>query len=828
MSKKSKKLISMIGAFATVTSPILLSAACSSKNSGNEVTKTPNLDALKKEYKKLVSEDILKDLGESDEKDPAKLEKGKRFAPAKLIQAYKSALEKADKETDEAKANDVLKELQSSYKALKEAIIVGTNETVKTPNLDALKKTIIDIKNDLATIEINETTDTNSVKKGIRFASNANIEKINTEVVTAEKINDEKDALQGKTKLDQAYEEFKKTILVGTNNIDDEVMNFKSQYTGDTKKYADSVDLKLVTFTDANGGDISTNGFEVTSKEFKNNSPSDDELTQGIRTVVASFTKNGVTSSKYEFDIQIAKTHIETIYNQLREIKNGTLFIEPIDSIDSKHWVTNNPNGLLYYDFKDSTFYTSENAADRIAVFRFNERLAYKKGTYATGIYNPVDKKSNVVKFIKEDEQYGIEFILGLFHKEEKDRLYHYETTKLFTSEPFQSIGTDELEKETTRIENEFKYTDADKTQVNNADKAGIVAPKLTIKDAMLHYDITKIDHKNGEITISYYLTLDGKKTSLKTTTKEVKISGFIKDALFEKFDGVVAKYADANKVKPSQCDKEKITFEKASATYTFDGAKITKEILGADDITGTLKIKVTIEVNGQTSWKLFDIHGFMVVAFSLDDFIANAKISVEDTDMANTIPSDIKTANIKLIGSGIDKLSSYEIKSIKANNKTGILEVTYKLQYNSELKEHVFKLENFKKDDSNIQNLIAPDLYEKSLNGTIFTINNKAKLKEALSGAKNKWIKVSSKGKQMVQIDKTNITTLIKFDDHFITNGSKGVTAAPGVRTYTKYNKGVDFEEISAGIYKLSWRLLLNGNTVYSQVFTQIIDLNN
>lgn len=106
-----------------------------------------------------------------------------------------------------------------------------------TPNLNILKSTIQEIKNHktllLANVLITNETNPNLIDKGKKFVSQESINKLDLAIEAAQQIDSDEAAKTAKTQLENAFEEFKQSIKIGTKEPNPQTQPDPGAYTYD-------------------------------------------------------------------------------------------------------------------------------------------------------------------------------------------------------------------------------------------------------------------------------------------------------------------------------------------------------------------------------------------------------------------------------------------------------------------------------------------------------------------------------------------------------------------------------------------------------------------
>ncbi|RMA79057.1 hypothetical protein JN00_0104 [Metamycoplasma subdolum] len=188
---------------------------------------TPNLNALKELIKNSSVETLLTGvevLPASVTTKPAAdtVEKGKKVILLSAKTTYEAALNTAKEVTEESKAQQAKKDLETAINALKAEIVVG-NKISTTPNLDALKELINNSSVDtlLAGVEVLPASVTtkpaaDTVEKGKKVILDSAKKTYETALNTAKAVTEESKALNAKTALEAAISALKSEIVEGT------------------------------------------------------------------------------------------------------------------------------------------------------------------------------------------------------------------------------------------------------------------------------------------------------------------------------------------------------------------------------------------------------------------------------------------------------------------------------------------------------------------------------------------------------------------------------------------------------------------------------------
>ncbi|WP_406618310.1 lipoprotein 17-related variable surface protein [Mycoplasmopsis lipophila] len=305
--------------------------------------------------------------------------------------------------------------------------------------------------------------------------------------------------------------------------------------------------------------------------------------------------------------------------------------------------------------------------------------------------------------------------------------------------------------------------------------------------------------------------------------------------------------YENKNNVLPSQAEESKFKlFDKDNnSEYTFNGIAVNKTITEKNDLTGVLKLKVTLTKGSESEEYEYTVDGFKKNEVTLDLLKSKVKTTLDkETTLKQDLASNVKNENIKWNGLTDQEKELVELKVFKleADDKNGKLTVTTEITLKSTNEKATITatFEGFKKQtaqDETPTDIKSPEIWKASVEGKLLKITetDKSKLKEAikkfLSGSdKNKILAVVDGSLKMGKKSGNNFPGVEIADEYKSIANTHGKQAniANGSGTYNNNTKGLTIVEKN-GKYYFAWRCLKkDGKHPYDRTFEQEICESN
>ncbi|MGP1451674.1 MAG: lipoprotein 17-related variable surface protein [Metamycoplasmataceae bacterium] len=606
------------------------------------------------------------------------------------------------------------------------------------------------------------------------------------------------------------------------------VENIKGKYEGGdlTKLDVNELDISKVKLTDKEDKTISSE-YQISDLKFENETPKEEEYNSGKRKV--TFTvKKGTFTKVWRIELQCHQTSYTAIIQQREKIVKNWKFANT--SKAEEVLKTLSDEQTLFYDFKTKAIYDKKyNDASRTQLFK------YEGGdlAYGTSLYD--------VKFVKKaDGKYAFKFILGFYNKDKTGKITEKKDLKELTTE-------DIIANEVITQEKLDAYADTIKSQISYKDASNVELSKVKQEDVKLPNNptypitITKFvkDLPNKKLLVSYVVK-SGSLTSKEVTTE---ITGFKENDLSSIFGKLKIDYENKNNVLPSQAEENKFKLldKDNNSEYTFNGITVNKTITEKNDLTGVLKLKVTLTKGSESEEYEYTVDGFKKNAVTLDSLKSKVKTTLDkETTLKQDLASNVKDENIKWNGLTDQEKELVELKVFKleADDKNGKLTVTTEITLKSTNEKATITatFEGFKKQtaqDETPSDIKSPEIWKASVEGKLLKITetDKSKLKEAikkfLSGNdKNKILAVVGGSLKMGKKSGNDFPGVEIADEYKSIANTHGKQAniANGSGTYNNNTKGLTIVEKN-GKYYFAWRCLKkDGKTPYDRTFEQEI----